>query len=101
MKALINRVKELSGLDSDGKSLMGTAFLDTSPYLFVADRSTETGRNIQEGVRFLLMGSVQAFRNLGAHEQFPDVSDDEAFEQLGLASLLMRQLDQAVRATRG
>ncbi|HEX3783668.1 MAG TPA: TIGR02391 family protein [Pseudonocardiaceae bacterium] len=97
MKAVNNRVKDLSGLDSDGASLMGTAFSAGKPRLRTADLSTETGRNIQDGVRFLLMGAMQALRNPGAHEPFPSMSDEEAFDQLGLASLLMRRLDQTTR----
>jgi uncharacterized protein (TIGR02391 family) len=95
MKALNNRVKDLSGLDTDGRSLMSTALSGDAPRIRVTDQSTETGRNIQEGVRFLLMGAMQAFRNPGAHDPFPDLNDDEAFEQLGFASLLLRQLDRA------
>lgn len=72
MKALNNRVKSLSGLDSDDASLMGTAFSNKAPHLIVADRSTETGRSIQDGVRFLLMGAVQTFRNPRGHtSRFP------------------------------
>jgi len=40
------------------------------------------------------MGSQQAIRNPHAHERFGEMDDDEAFELLGLASLLMRKLDQ-------
>jgi Protein of unknown function (Hypoth_ymh) len=44
------------------------------------------------------MGSQQAIRNPAAHEQFGELEDDEAFELLGLASLLMRKLDQVTPA---
>jgi hypothetical protein len=43
----------------------------------------------------LFMGAVQAIRNPGAHEQFEEMSDNEALERLALASLLMRRLDDA------
>jgi Protein of unknown function (Hypoth_ymh) len=42
------------------------------------------------------MGVVAALRNPNAHELFDDMHEDEAREQLGLASLLMRRLDEAV-----
>jgi hypothetical protein len=42
------------------------------------------------------MGSQHAVRNPHAHEQFGELEEDEAFEPLALASLLMRKLDQAV-----
>ena len=59
----------------------------------LADLSTQTGKDIQAGYRFLFMGSQQAIRNPAAHEPFGEMDDDEAFELLGLASLLMRKLD--------
>jgi len=40
------------------------------------------------------MGSQQAICNSSTHEQFSELDDDEAFELLGLASLLVRKLDQ-------
>jgi uncharacterized protein (TIGR02391 family) len=98
-ETLNNRVKDLSGLDTDGKGLMSSALFGDAPRVQAADLSSENGRNIQEGVRFLLMGVMQAFRNPGAHDPFPDLIDEEAFEQLGFASLLMRQLDRASATT--
>lgn len=63
----------------------------------LADLTTQTGKDIQAGYRFLFMGSQQAIRNPSAHEPFGEIDDDEAFELLGLASHLMRRLDQASR----
>jgi uncharacterized protein (TIGR02391 family) len=93
-KAVNNRVKELSNLDADGSDLMGKAFGGTNPLIRLADLSTETGRNIQEGFRFLFMGAVRGIRNPDAHELFRALDEDEALERLALASLLMRRLDE-------
>jgi uncharacterized protein (TIGR02391 family) len=92
-KALNNRVKKMANLNSDGMGLMSSAFKDDQPALVLADLATQTGKDIQSGYRFLFMGSQQAIRNPAAHEQFGELDDDEAFELLGLASLLMRKLD--------
>jgi uncharacterized protein (TIGR02391 family) len=97
-KAVHNRVKKMSGLSGDGTGLMSTAFKDTQPALVLADLSTQTGKDIQAGYRFLFMGSQQAIRNPSAQEQFGETDDDEAFELLSLASHLMRKLDQPNRA---
>lgn len=97
-KAVHNRVKKMTGLPGDGAGLMGNAFKDDQPTLPLADLSTQTGKDIQSGYRFLFMGSQQAIRNPSAHEQFGELKDDEAFELLGLASLLMRKLDQVTPA---
>ena len=96
-KAVHNRVKKMTGLSGDGAGLMGNAFKDDQPTLVLADLTTQTGKDIQAGYRFLFMGSQQAIRNPPAHEQFGEMDDDEAFELLGLASHLMRRLDAASR----
>lgn len=96
-KAVHNRVKKMTGLTGDGAGLMGNAFKSEQPVLVLADLSSQTGKDIQAGYRFLFMGSQQAIRNPHAHEQFAEMDDDESFELLGLASHLMRKLDQARR----
>jgi len=55
----------------------------------------ETGRNVQSGVQFLFRAAVQAMRNPSAHELANDLDEDETFEMLALASMLMRRLDRA------
>lgn len=95
-KAVDNRVKKMISLSDDGTRLMGVAFKDDQPFLVLADLTTQTGKEIQSGYRFLFMDSQQAIRNPSAHEQFAEMDDDEAFELLGLASLLMRRLDEVI-----
>jgi uncharacterized protein (TIGR02391 family) len=97
-KAVNNRVKAMTRLPGDGAGLMGQAFSSDKPRLILGDLSTATGRDVQDGYRFLFMGAQQAIRNPAAHEPFGDIDDDEAFELLGLASQLMRRLDSATRA---
>jgi uncharacterized protein (TIGR02391 family) len=96
-KAVHNRVKKMTGLSGDGAGLMGNAFKADQPALMLADLTTQIGKDIQAGYRFLFMGSQQAIRNPAAHEQFGKMDDDEAFELLGLASHLMRKLDEVSR----
>ncbi len=55
-KAAHNRVKKMTGLSDDGATLMGNAFKDDRPTLVLADLSTQTGKDIQAGYRFLFMG---------------------------------------------
>lgn len=85
----------MTGLDLDGSALMGEAFKDTDPPLALADLSTETGKNIQAGFRFMLMGAVRGIRNPDAHELFKALDAEEALETLAFASMLMRRLDNA------
>src|SRR6202035_274914 len=58
-KAINNRVKAMTGLDLDGSKLMSEAFKDSDPRIALGDLSTETGKNIQAGYRFLFMGAVR------------------------------------------
>jgi uncharacterized protein (TIGR02391 family) len=98
-KSVNLRVKAMSGLSLDGQELMAKAFgddRDPNPSIALADLATETGRNIQSGFRFMFMGAVRGIRNPDAHELFEPVSEAEAFEELGFASMLMRRLDDAV-----
>lgn len=94
-KAVNLRVKEMAGLDADGTDLIGKAFGSPSPRLLLANQSTQTGRDIQIGFQHLFRGAVAGIRNPNAHELFTPLDDNEALEQLTLASLLMRRLDSA------
>jgi uncharacterized protein (TIGR02391 family) len=99
-KAINNRVKAMTGLDRDGAGLMGEAFKDGDPAIVLADISTETGRNIQAGFRFMFMGAVTGIRNPDAHELFKALDAEEALETLAFASMLMRRLDDAHHVNR-
>jgi uncharacterized protein (TIGR02391 family) len=94
-KAINKRVKTMTDLDLDGSKLMGEAFSNTDPPLILGDLSTQTGRDIQAGFRFLFMGAVQGIRNPDAHELFKALDAEEALETLAFASMLMRRLDEA------
>lgn len=96
-KAITLRVKKMTGLDADGEDLMNKAMSGESPLIRFSALRTETDRNVQAGFRFIFMGVVRAIRDPDAHEQFRKLSDEEAFEELGLASLLMRRLDGSER----
>lgn len=101
VKAVNNKVKALTGLDADGVDLMGKAFGGPTPPIKLADMSTDTGRNIQAGFQHLFTGAVRGIRNPNAHELFIPLNEEEAFEQLGLASMLLRRLDGVKSQTGG
>ena len=98
VKAVNNRVKEMSGRTEDGTALMSAVFSGEKPQLVLADLNSQSGRNVQEGFRSLFVGAVQGIRNPPAHEPFEDLDLTEALEHLGLLSLLMRKLDTATPA---
>jgi len=94
-KAVNNRVKDRSSSDADGQQLMARVFRPGDPVLYIADTASETGQNIQAGYHHMFMGAMLGIRNPHAHEHFPGLDENEALEQLGFASLLMRRLDDA------
>jgi uncharacterized protein (TIGR02391 family) len=94
-KAINARVKDMTGANLDGRDLMGQVFRPEAPQLVLADVTTKTGLSVQDGYKFLFMGAMAAIRNPHAHEPSGELDDNEALEQLGLASLLMRRLDEA------
>jgi uncharacterized protein (TIGR02391 family) len=94
-KAINNRVKDMTGLNLDGAPLIDRVVGPSRPTIVFADLSTQTGKDIQQGLHFLLKGALLAIRNPRAHEQFKSRDEVEALEELALASLLMRRLDAA------
>ncbi len=72
---------------------MANAFSEQSAVIRLNPLNTRSDRDEQEGFKFLFMGSMQGIRNPKAHENV--VQDDlhKTLEYLGLASLLMKRLD--------
>jgi uncharacterized protein (TIGR02391 family) len=94
-KAIELRVGALIGSEQTGMSLMGDAFGGDAPRLKLNDLTTRPERDEQEGFTFIFKGAVQGVRNPKAHGRFEELEDRRALDYLGLASLLMRRLDDA------
>lgn len=97
-KSVNNRIKAhfktTHGEELDGKNLMMRAFSETNPTITMGDLQSETGRNMQEGYRFIFAGSMQAIRNPKAHDHI-EIDKKRAIHFLFLASLEMHKLDEA------
>jgi len=52
-KAIVNRVKRMSGLDLDGSALMDKTLGAANPMIVFADLSTKSGKDIQQGLYFI------------------------------------------------
>ncbi len=93
-KELNNQVKqryeERRGVELDGADLMRKAFSPNNPLFILADQSSETGANIQQGFMDLFAGSMIGIRNPHAHENL-SLDSDGAKHFLYLASLLMKK----------
>lgn len=81
----------------DGQALMLEVF-STNGVLKLNTGRSETERNVQEGVKFLSAGLMQAMRNPTAHEPALDwpISKEDCLDMLSFISYLFRQLDKAV-----
>jgi uncharacterized protein (TIGR02391 family) len=94
-KAVEARVRDLSGLDETGRSLMVSAFNENNPTLPLNHLNTRTEIDEQEGFRFIFMGASQGIRNPKAHDIVEQEDPERTLDYLSLASLLMRRLDDA------
>jgi uncharacterized protein (TIGR02391 family) len=87
-------VKNKTGEELDGASLMYKALSERNPIVVLDDLSSETGRNIQKGYMQIFAGVMTGIRNPKAHENIT-ISRERAIHFIFLASLLMYRLDEA------
>ena len=87
-------IKSQTGEDLDETTAMQKAFSVNNPIIKVADISSRTGKDIQQGVMELFCGSTRYIRNPKAHEKVV-MGNQEAISKLHLASLLMYEIDKA------
>ncbi|MFQ3579921.1 MAG: TIGR02391 family protein [Bacteroidales bacterium] len=97
-KEINKRVKEIvknkTGEELDGASLMYKALSERNPIVVLDDLSSETGRNIQKGYMQIFAGAITGIRNPKAHENIV-IDRERAIHFIFLASLLMCKLDEA------
>lgn len=96
-KAYNYAVKEKSFCDKDGFGLMMDVFNSKNGVLKVTKCVSETDINVQDGIKFLSSGLMQAIRNPTAHEPaitWP-INKQDCLDILSFISFLFRQLDNA------
>jgi uncharacterized protein (TIGR02391 family) len=89
---LTDVIRERSGLEGDGVSLVGAAFGGNAPKLKVNRLRTETEQNIQRGTEAMLRGLYQAIRNPRSHEVYND-NERDATALLLFVDYLLRVVD--------
>jgi uncharacterized protein (TIGR02391 family) len=94
MHLLSDVIRERSGLEGDGVSLVGAAFGGSSPKLKVNRMQTESEQNEQRGVEALLRGLYQAIRNPRSHGGHQD-DERDADAILLFVDYLLRTVDQS------
>jgi len=101
-KGLAQRIRDLSGIQADGTTLVDRTFSIEHPVLAINSLQTETERSEHKGFAALLKGCFAAIRNPLAHE--PKIlweGEDDAADYLSLISLLHRKLDSCVSTRLG
>lgn len=104
IKGLGARIREMSGADGDGATLIeSVCSLGRSgiPVLAFNSLRSESERSEQKGMMNLMVGVFGAFRNPAAHAPkiVWHVSERDAIDLLSTLSLIHRRLDTAVRTT--
>jgi len=96
-KGISDRIKEMTGLQADGATLIDQAFKISDPYIKINSLVTPSEVSEQNGFIHLLTGLVGMFRNTTAHELRVKWKTDKtsAEEVLTLISFAQRRLDDS------
>ena len=68
VKGICDRVREMSGLLTDGNELIQTAFSVKNPYIVLNSLRTTSEQNQQNGLKEIILGLIHMVRNVTAHE---------------------------------
>lgn len=97
-KAYNKLVREKSRSSKDGTPLMLDVWGWDKGVLKVTPCKTQTDKDVQDGIKFLSAGLMQAVRNPTSHEpavEWP-ITKVDCLDLLGFMSFLLRKLDDAV-----
>jgi uncharacterized protein (TIGR02391 family) len=100
-KSIADKIRDKSGLTTDGGLLVDQAFGGNHPLLAFNTLQTETEKSEQRGLMNLLKGAFGTFRNTTAHAPRIKwrIKEQDALDMLTFASFLHRRLDDCVRTT--
>lgn len=99
VKAVMQYIRDKTGLTKDGDGLITQVFSQQNPILRFSDLSTETLRNEQLGFMNMLQGFVKGVRNVFAHTHGKQEEARKAYEYLFMASLFCRRIDESYKTT--
>jgi len=98
-KGVAERIRQTTGLTTDGADLVDRAFCGKAPLLAINTLQTDTEKSEQTGFANLLKGLFGTFRNPTAHApkvKWP-VSVQDALDLMSLVSYVHRRLDGTAR----
>ena len=96
-KRVENEVKGVSGLNNEyGRDLMAKAFNEQELRIRIQlnPMVTTSDRDEQAGFKLIFMGAIQGIRNRKAHDNIVQNDPYRTLEYLGLASLLLKRVDE-------
>lgn len=95
-KSLGERVRDLSGLNTDGTELFQTAFSRKNPLIVLNQLNTESEINEYNGLKELLLSICHLVRNPTAHTPKINwkMNEDEAIDILSIISFAHNYLDK-------
>ena len=99
IKGVSNRIRDLSGLTSDGAELVNKAFSVKAPILAINALYTETEQSEQKGFSNMLIGIFGAIRNPTAHApkiSWP-ITEQDALDIFSMISFVHRKLDATIK----
>lgn len=98
-KSVADKIRELSGIGSDGSELVDTVFAIRNPILKINSLLNETEESEQKGFSNLLKGFFGMFRNTTAHVPKIkwEMNEKDALDIFSLASYCHRRLDNSSR----
>lgn len=98
-KGLAERVREISGLNSDGNELFQNAFATKDPYIILNMLATDSEKNEYNGLKELLIALFHLVRNPMAHT--PKINwkqnENEALDILTIISFTHKYLDKCYK----
>jgi uncharacterized protein (TIGR02391 family) len=101
-KSVAEKIRQRTGLTSDGAELVDEAFGLKSPLLAINTLRTETEQTEQKGFANLVKGVFGVFRNVTAHAPkitWP-IDEQDALDLLSIVSYIHRRLDAAADVPR-
>jgi len=106
-KSVAEKLRRITGLPSDGVTLVQTAFdrKGAGPFILVNGLASQSDFDDHDGLAALMSGVFKVFRNVPAHvpRAYGSVTEQDALDLLTTVSYLHRRLDLArptARATR-
>lgn len=97
VKGIASRIRNMTGLGTDGAELIDEVLKVSNPYIIINSFKTDTEKSEQTGFSNLLKGIFGMFRNVTAHTakiEWP-ILEEEAFDLLTLVSLVHKKLDKS------